>query len=75
MKNRRISLTLRTFFTLLLFSAITLFVMTLMQTVFLDDFYASIKRRSLNSAAGSMLAGISLSDAELQQLAENTANY
>ncbi|MBQ4093559.1 MAG: HAMP domain-containing histidine kinase [Oscillospiraceae bacterium] len=75
MKSRRISLTLRTFCTLLLFAAITLLVMALMQTVFLDDFYENIKRRSLNSAAGSMLGGISLDDAALQQLAQDTAAY
>lgn len=70
MKHRKISLKWKIFMYILVFVALLLIVLWLFQTVYLDDFYRSIKLRELNRAMNRMEGAVAEgSFSEVEELA------
>lgn len=77
LEKRRLGVKWNLFLSFLLFSGVLLVLLWLFQTVFLDDFYKTIKRNSIESTAKTIVANIENEDLPtlLDRLAQNNDVY
>ncbi len=73
--KRKLKLSAKTFFIFIVFSVIVLVVSAMLQTVFLNDIYAIVKKKTLNEAMSSMLSAPSHEGDDLRLLCDSTSRY
>ncbi|MBQ8994580.1 MAG: HAMP domain-containing protein [Oscillospiraceae bacterium] len=75
MKKHKISLSTKTFSFFILFSAITILIVSLVQSSLLPFIYEKTKKNNLNDSLTSVITNFYLSDADLQNTCDDIALY